>query len=181
MPIPSHYRSFYVRFIKFSLIMLVFGGFAGVLFQEMTGKIKFAELAPGVHLEALYRLALVHGHSFLIGAVMPIVWIAILEVCRKLGCREVSEKSLAWVFWTYLTGCASVIGLLLYKGVHYVVCVKRGERDFDAIHASIFGGVRWLRAIAYASAHTIATIALVIFAVVIWRSLATRSRDEAGR
>ena len=177
MAVPRHYRAFCVYFIRFSLIMLVIGGFVGVLYQEMTGKIRFADVPPGMHIETGYRLAVIHGHFFLIGAVMPIVWITILKVVHELGGRPVGERALDWIRGTYSVGAVSVTALLLYKGLHYVIEVKKGERDFDKIHAGIFGGVRWIRAVAYASSHTIATVALVLFAVVVWRALSSRRED----
>jgi hypothetical protein len=177
--VPNHYRSFYAFFMRFALVMLVVGGFAGVLFQEMTGRITFADVPPGVHLETNYRLALVHGHSFLIGAVMPVAWIAILHFALVLGARPVGARGLKWVMWTYVPGTVSVLALLLYKGVHYVAAVKGGERDFDRIHRGIFGGLRLLRGLAYGLSHTVATLGLVIFAVVVWRSLRSLPKADA--
>lgn len=179
MELPAHYRAFYAFFIRFALVMLVVGGITGVAFQELTGAVTFRELAPGAHLEAFYRLALVHGHSFLVGAIMPIVWITILHLTLKLGGRPVSAKALRWIIVTYVPGTVSTIGLLLYKGLHYATEVRRGERDFDLIHRSIFGGSRMVRGIVYASAHSIASAALVIFAVVVWKSLRSIDGDRA--
>ena len=181
MSLPEHYRTFYRRFIRMALLMLVFGGLAGILFQEMTHSLKYADLPPGRRLEAVYHLALLHGHSFLIGAVMPLCWVATLHVGLALGARPVTPRALAWVTWTYIPGALSVVALIGYKGVHYVLQVRAGVTDFDVIHQGLFGGVRLLRGIVYGLSHTVATVGLAVFAWVVWRSLSARSEvgDES--
>jgi len=172
---PEHYRPFYRLFLRFALIMLVYGGVAGILFQELTHSLKYADIGPGVRLEGVYHLALLHGHAFLIGAVMPICWVAALHVALAMDARPVSARALRWIAWTYLPGAVSVVGLITYKGMHYVLSIRAGERDFDVIHEGIFGGARVVRGIVYGASHTIATVGLVVFAWVYWRSLRERS------
>ena len=178
--IPDHYRSFYLTFLRFAIIMLVFGGLAGVLFQEMTKSMIYGDEAPnvppGVRLESVYHLALLHGHGFLIGAIMPICWITALQIALRLGCDPLSRKALRWIKWTYLPGAVSVLALIAYKGVVYVDRVKAGDRDFAAIHASLFGGNKLARGLAYGLSHTVATVGLIIFGWLLWRSL-----KKAGR
>lgn len=169
--LPDHYRRFYIAFIRMSLIMLVVGGVAGILFQEMTHSLRFKDVPPGRRLESTYHLALAHGHSFLIGAVMPVCWVAILHVGLALGRRPVGARALKWIAATYIPGAVSVVSLILYKGMHYVLAVKAGEQDFDVIHHSLFGGVRWLRGLVYGTSHTVATVGLCIFAWLMWRNL----------
>lgn len=171
MDTPAHYRRFYVFFIKFALWMLVVGGIAGILFQEMTKGLGYDKVEPGVRLEAVYHLALLHGHAFLIGALMPVAWIGILHMCRKLGADEITPRALRWVVWTYVPGAISVLALICYKGMHYVIQVRGGESDFAAIHAGIFGGNRLVRGLVYGLSHTIATVGLIVFGWVIWKSL----------
>ena len=175
MVYPDHYRPFFRLFLGFGLVMLVFGGLAGVLFQEMTGKVKYETLEPGIRFEAFYRLAIVHGHSFLVGFLMPVAWLSVLTIALRMGARPLSAKTLRWIAWTYIPGAISVVGLVLYKGMVYVTRVKEGETDFDAIHQSLFWGSRAIRGIVYGTSHTVATIGLVIFAVAVWRSL---GRDD---
>ena len=176
--IPEHYRPFYRLFLRFAMLMLVFGGIAGILFQEMTKSMSYDDVGPGVRLEAVYHLALLHGHGFLIGAVMPIVWIAALQMALALGAPPLSKKALAWIKWTYLPGAISVLALIAYKGVVYVDRVKAGERDFAAIHASLFDGNKLARGLAYGLSHTVATIGLGIFGWAVWRSLSKARIDD---
>ena len=171
LELPPHYRALYRLFLRFAVVMLVFGGLAGVLFQELTSSVTYAQLAPGVRLEAFYHLALLHGHGFLIGTVMPLCWIVALNTALRLGAPPASAGALRWIIWTYLPGAISILGLITYKGLHYVQCIKGGETDFAAIHAGILGGNRLLRGIVYGLSHTVATVGLIIFAVVIWRGL----------
>lgn len=179
-PIPDHYRPFYRLFLRFAILMLIFGGLAGILFQEMTKGLDYGTegvaVPPGVRLETIYHLALLHGHGFLIGAIMPICWITAMQTALGLGGAPLSRKALAWVKWTYLPGALSVLALIAYKGVVYVNKVKAGERDFEAIHESLFGGNHLARGLAYGISHTVATIGLIIFGRVLWVGLKS-SRD----
>lgn len=176
-PIPDHYRAFYRTFLRFAIVMLVFGGLAGILFQEMTKKLKYGDIEPGVRLEAVYHLALLHGHGFLIGAVMPICWVGAMHLTLSLGGPPISRKALGWVKWTYLPGALSVLALICYKGMVYVNRVKAGDRDFAAIHESLFGGNHLARGLAYGLSHTVATVGLIIFGRVLWVSLAKARHD----
>jgi len=171
LDLPLHYRRFYLFFIRFALLMLVVGGLAGILFQEMTKHLGFDSVEPGVRLEAVYHLALLHGHAFLIGVLMPIAWVGMLHIGMKLGGTEISQRAMRWVVWTYVPGALSVLALITYKGMYYVMRVSAGDRDFDAIHGGLFGGSRLLRGLAYGLSHTIATVGLFIFGWVLWRSL----------
>ena len=171
MELPEHYRWFYRSMIRFALIMLVVGGVMGLVYQEMTKSLTYSELPPGLRIEGLQRLAILHGHSFLIGTVMPVVWLAMLYFCQMLGAPAITQKGLKWIYWTYVLSAASVILLALYKGTHFVLELRGGNRDFDAINQGVFGGSKLARGFAYGGSHTLATVSLVIFAVCLWRSL----------
>jgi len=178
--VPQHYRSFSRTFLRFAIIMLVFGGLAGVLFQEMTKHMSYADYPPGLRLEGVYHLALLHGHSFLIGAVMPIAWVVALKIGLELGGKPVTQRALAWIKWSYLVGAVSVLGLITYKGIHFVLCLQDGTRDFAQIQESLFGGNHLMRGLAYGLSHTVATASLIVFGWILWRSLAASTDDDGG-
>lgn len=173
MELPAHYRGFYRFNTIFALVMLVMGGIAGLVYVELAKPLDFQKAPPGVHLETIYRLAILHGHCFLVGAVVPMVWVLILQVGRWLGCRPVGAAALRWSQWTYIPGAISILALLGYKGWHYVdrVLAYGPEADFSRIHAELFGGSRLYSGLAHGVGHTIATIGLIIFTVAVIRSL----------
>ena len=76
---------------------IVVGGFAGVLFQELTKSLKYADIEPGHRIELVYRLAVIHGHSFLIGCLMPIAWLMILRILQRLGAPDLTPDDVALV------------------------------------------------------------------------------------
>lgn len=171
------YRRFFRAILRFALVMLVVGGVTGVAYQELTKSLSYEILEPGLRIEGLQRLAILHGHSFLIGTVMPMVWLLMLYLALKLGAPPVSARGLAWVYWTYVPSAVSVVALILYKGIHFVLEIRAGNRDFDAINQGIFGGSKLVRGLAYGGSHTLATVALLIFSVCMWRSLSRSSES----
>ncbi|MEZ6195919.1 MAG: DUF2871 family protein [Planctomycetota bacterium] len=176
MPLPEHYRRFYRFNATFALLMLVVGGIAGLVYVEITRPLDFAKAPPGVHLEATYRLAILHGHCFLVGAIVPMIWVLILQTGRWLGAAPVGAGALRWSLWTYVPGALGVIGLLGYKGWHYTsrLLAYGPDADFDRIHAELFGGSRAMSGAFHGISHTVATVGLIIFTVAVLRSFGRR-------
>ncbi|MEB3287427.1 MAG: DUF2871 family protein [Vampirovibrionales bacterium] len=169
--LPPHYRRFYNRFIRFSCVMIFFALIAGILFQESTRKVSFDSIAPGIHWEAVYHLALLHGHAFLIGVLLPLAILVMLHLVLQLGGKTLSAKTLHWGGLLYQLGAISAILLMLYKGYHYVLSVRMGTLDFAFIHHSFFAGQEILRHVIYGLSHVAMSVGLGIFAVAIWRAL----------
>lgn len=171
MELTEHYRRFFRAMLRFAVLMLVVGGLMGLVYQEMSKSLTYLELEPGLRIEGLQRLAILHGHSFLIGTLMPIVWLAMLYFSLLLGAAPITPRGLKWIYWTYVPSAVSVIALILYKGTHFILELRDGNRDFVAINQGVFGGNKLLRGLAYGGSHTLATISLGIFAVYVWRAL----------
>ncbi|MBX2861043.1 MAG: DUF2871 family protein [Vampirovibrio sp.] len=176
MLIPDHYQLFYRRFIRFACWMVFFALLSGILFQESTRKIPMGEFPPGIHWEAVYHLALLHGHAFLIGTLIPLAVLAMLQFGLLLGGKEISGKVLTWGGWLYLLGAFLSITLMLYKGYHYVLSIRFGELDFAVIHHGLFGGLEMGRHLVYGVSHVGMSVGLIILVVGVLRSLPKSSQ-----
>jgi hypothetical protein len=175
MEIPSHYRPVYRTYIRFSLVMMVLALLLGIAFQESAKKTPISEALPaGMHLEATINLALVHGHAFLIGVLVPlaITWISYLGL--SLGFAPLSEKSWNWATRLYLPGSAMAVVLMLYKGYALLLGVRNAhgaEIDLAAISQSMFMGSHALRASVYGLTHTAMAVGVFIFVVSFWKTM----------
>ncbi len=168
---PAHYRASLRTLVRFAAGMTIFALLSGVLFQESSKKLDYAAIAPGARLEAVLSLALVHGHVFLVGVLIPIAMGGALLMARKAGGAELSPTALQWLTRGYLPFVTLTVLLMLYKGYHTLLSVRFGARDFDAIGASYFGGLSWLRHGVYGLSHIAMALSLGVFVVALGRSL----------
>jgi hypothetical protein len=170
--LPVHYRAFYFLVARFSVVMMILGLLVGIVYQESSRKAPYsALLPPGKHLEAVFDLALSHGHIFLIGALIPLALSWLLFMGLQLGGSPISAKSLKVASCLYFPGAVGAVGLMIYKGYHFLLGVRGGEYDFLALEASFFGGSHALRAATYGTIHSIMAIGLIILVVAFWKSL----------
>ena len=168
---PPHYRETARTLLRYAVAMTIVALLAGVLFQESSKKLDYAEAAPGLRLEAILSLALVHGHVFTTGVLIPTAMAGALFLARKAGGAVLSPRPLRWLTRGYLPLVAVTMALMLYKGYHVLLAVRHGARDLDAVDASYFGGVTWLRHGVYGAAHIGMAVSLGVFVVALWRSL----------
>lgn len=178
MELTPHYRKLYLTFLRFSCWMVFFGLIAGILFQESTRKVPLGQFPPGIHWESVYHLALLHGHVFLIGVLVPVAVMAMLHFGLLLKGGVVSQKVLKWGSLLYLAGTGLTVLLMLYKGYHYVISVRMGELDFAAIEHGFFAGQHLLRQVVYGLAHTAMSAGLITLTVGILRSLPKSAASE---
>ncbi len=177
MPIPAHYRRLYISFLRLAGAMIFFALVTGILFQESTRKVPIGKvLDPGIHWESVYHLALVHGHVFLIGVLIPVAVLGMLHFSLMVGGKEIKPKTLKWAARLYHIGVGLTVLLMLYKGYHYVLSVRMGQLAFEAIDHSYFGGSHILRAIVYTIAHVSMSVGLGIIAAGVLRGL-PKTRD----
>ena len=178
MNLPDHYRAFTRTWLRFALVMLVAAPLLGLAFEESAKRAPVtAALPAGAHMEAILPLALVHGHAFLIGAVLPLALVFMLHLGLSMGFRPVGPRALAWATRLYLPGAAASVALMLYKGYHWVLGVRFGHTDFAAWNAAFFGGNAALRAAAYGLAHTAMSVGLILLAIAFWRSMGPQAGD----
>src|SRR6478609_11535510 len=163
--LPKHYRLLYASFIRLACTMILFALFTGILHRESTRHLSYANLAPGIHWEAIYHLALVHGHIFMIGVILPIITLVMLHFGMILRAAPLSETTIAWGKRLYHTGAGLMLGLFIYKAYHYVLSVRFGLLDFSKIETTYFAGNSLLKALLYGLSHTSMSVCLGIFAV----------------
>ena len=128
-------------------------------------------LGPGLRLEAILSLALVHDHMFVIGVLILLAMAGALFLGLKAGGAVLSPRPLRWLTRGYLPLVAVTMGLMLYKGYHVLLAVRHGARDLDLVDASYFGGLTWLRHGVYGAAHIGMAVSLGVFVVALWRCL----------
>lgn len=174
--VPAPYRSAVRVLLRYAAAMTIFALLCGVLFQESTKKLGYAEAEPGLRLEAVLSLALVHGHVFVTAVLIPIAMAGALFLALKAGGAELGARPLAWLTRGYLPSVTGAVLLMLYKGYHVLLAVRSGERDLDAIDRAFFGGIAALRHGVYAVVHITMALSLGVFVVAIWRSLRAKPR-----
>lgn len=172
MSTPDYYPKFYRIYLRFSMVMMIVALLMGILFQESSKKAPItAALPAGAHLESIISLALVHGHAFLIGVLIPLAITWMLYLIASMGGRPVSEKTLKIGTSLYLPGSLMAIILMLYKGYHFLLGVRSGQMDFNVLNESFFMGSHALRAAAYGLTHTAMAVGLGIIVFSLWGSL----------
>lgn len=178
-PLPQHYLWLYGLNIRLACIMGFVGLISGILYQESTRKVTYDMLAPGANWEAVNHLALVHGHTILIGVVIPVVVVVMIHLVLRMGGQVLAPWSVRWGGWLYLIGAVAAVLLMIYKGYHFVLSVRMGVLDFETLDHTFFGGSHLVRAIAYGLSHTILSTGLGILLVGIWRSLPGKAASVA--
>lgn len=169
--LPDSYRRTLRILLRYAIVMAIVGLLIGVSYQESSKKLTLADTAAGFHLEAVIHLALVHGHVFTIGVLLPLAMAGALLIARRAGGGEVSGRGLAWLVRGFLPLAAASLALQFYKGYHILLMARAGERDLAVIDHAFMGGVHVLRYGIYAVVHTGMGVSLGVFLVLLWRSL----------
>ncbi len=170
-PLDATTRSALRLLIRYAIVMVFVALLAGLVFQESSKKLDFAAASPGLHIESVIHLALVHGHAFTMGVLIPLAMAGALLIARRIGGTPLTPRAIAWLTRGYLPFAALSMALMLYKGYHILLSVRMGERDFVAIDAAYFGGLKLLRYGMGGIAHTAMGVALCVFLVALWRSM----------
>lgn len=170
--LPATYRAAVRTLLRYAIVMAVIGLLSGVAYQESAKKLPFSAAGVGLHLEATIGLALVHGHIFTVGVLMPLAMAGALLMARRAGGREVGGRALNWLLRGYLPAAAATTALQLVKGYHVLLAVRGGQTDLAAIDHAFLGGQHVLRYAVYGVSHTVLGVCLGVFLVALWRSLA---------
>ena len=174
--LPGHYTAALRTLVRFACAMLIAGLLAGVLFQESAKKLEPGSVGDGLHLQATLRLALLHGHVMVSGALIPLACAGALLVARRAGGRELGPRPLLWLTRGYLPFLGVTLLLMLAKSYHVLLAVRGGNEDLAAIDERFFFGLTPARHAVYGVAHVGMALALGVFAVALWRSLGSGAR-----
>ncbi|MBK9776171.1 MAG: DUF2871 family protein [bacterium] len=170
-PLSARYRDALRALLRYAIVMAIVGLLVGVAYQESAKKLSLATTGAGLHLEAVIGLALVHGHIFTIGVLLPLALAGALLMARRAGGREIGQRSLHWLVRGYLPAAAVTLVLQLVKGYHVLLAVRGGQTDLAAIDHAFLGGQEVLRYALFGVSHTAMGVCLVVFLVALWRSL----------
>ena len=173
--LPASYTGILKVLIRYAIAMAIFGILIGIAYQESAQKLTH-EMAPdGVRLQAVLPLALVHGHVFTMGVLLPLALAGALVLSLKVGASAMGNRMLATLKWGFLPFATASIALQLFKGYFILLTVRSGQVDMGAVDAAFMAGATTLRYIVYGVVHSGMGISLVIFLVGLWRSLGKRS------
>lgn len=175
MTLPAHYQRFCRTHLRFALVMILVALLAGISFQESGKKLHVSEVLPvGAHLEYLLGLALVHGHIFLVGVLLPLAFTWMLHLGLALGLEPLTPRTLACTTAFYLPGSVLTVLLMLLKGYHLLLGARHGALDYNKLNDAFLGSSHLLRAGAYGLGHFVMAVGLGFLGVGLWRSLGRR-------
>lgn len=169
--LPAPYTKTLKILIRYAIAMAIFGLLIGISYQESAQKLTFEAAPDGLRLQAVLPLALVHGHIFTLGFLLPLAMAGALVLSLKVGASPMGSRMLAILTWGFLPFAAASIALQLFKGYFILLAVRHGQIDMGAIDASFLAGATTLRYVVYAVVHGGMGISLGIFLVGLWRSL----------
>ena len=168
---PLHYARTTRVVLRYAIVMTAVSLLSGVAFQESGKKLPVGSVDPGLRLEAILSLALVHGHVMLAAVLVPIAMLGALHLARAAGGRDVKPLTTKMLTHGYLPFATLTVLLMLYKGYHFLLAVRGGDHDLGAIDARLFGGSSGLRHAVYGTSHTVMAVALGLFLFGLWRGL----------
>jgi hypothetical protein len=169
--LPDSYAGTLKTLVRYAIAMAVFGILIGIAYQESAHKLTHAAAPDGLRLQATLPLALVHGHVFTMGVLLPLALAGALVLALKAGGAAVGPRMLAVLTWGFLPFAAASIALQLFKGYFILLAVRHGQPDMGAVDAAFMAGSSSLRYVVYAVVHSGMGISLGIFLVGLWRSL----------
>lgn len=169
--LPDSYIRTLRTLIRFAIVLAILGLLVGVSYQESAHKLTYEAAPDGLRPLAVLPLALVHGHFFTLGVLLPLGLAGALVLALKTGARPVGSLTLGVLTRGVLPFAAASLALQLYKGYFILLSVRHGQHDLGAVDAAFLGGSATLRLVLYAVIHTALGVTLGIFLVSLWRSL----------
>jgi hypothetical protein len=172
--LPTHYQTTFRTVLRFAVVFIILGLLTGVLYQESSKKLPEGSLPFELVFQGNYSLSLIHGHTFLIGVLIPVGVAFMLTLGLVLGAVPIGPKALKWGYGLYLPNAAVAVGLLIYKAYHTQISVRLGQTDLQAVNHAMFGGIEAIRHAAYGLSHTLMAVGLITLAVALWKSLSKK-------
>jgi len=151
---------------SYAAVMAVTALAIGVLYREVS-KAYLAGVPLSDAITASYYLSVAHGHTFMVGVLIPAALATLTYVAVKLG-GELSLKSARRAFTVYAAGSLMALALLIYKGLGVVVAYgSNPAAGLDAADNTLFLGSHALRESLYGTAHLLLGIGLAWYAALL--------------
>jgi len=134
--------------IIFSTVMMVMSLIMGLVFREVTRGF-FKNLTMEQQLIYGHDMSLVHGHTFLLGVVIPLV----LASFTLIVLPDLTEKRLQNMnirFSVYMIAATVALALMVYKGLAFIM---GAGLPLETIDAGLFWGNRILRGVLFGLSH----------------------------
>lgn len=145
-----NYRTILTSQIRFAALMSIFAMVMGLFYREFS-----RPFFEGIALEDrfLYShfMELVHGHTFLLGAAIPL-GMALMTYLVKDHLAEKDFRSMRVRFIAYIFSSSAALLLMIYKGVSFIM---GAGQPLDVIDASLFFGNPLLRGIMFGLSHVV--------------------------
>lgn len=172
MNVPEHYKRFCRTHFRFALVMIAVALLAGISFQESARKLTVTPEVPvGAHLEWIISLALVHGHLFVMGVLLPLAFTWMVHMSASLDMAPISPALLAWATRLYIPGVCLTALLQLVKGYWFLLGVRHGRLDFAQLNDGFLGGGHALpRVLAFGASHALLGAGLALLVIGFWRA-----------
>ncbi len=172
----SHFYADTLRtLVRFAIAMALLGILVGIAYQESAQKLTYETTGAGLRLAAVLPLALVHGHIFAMGVLLPLSLGCAMELSLKAGGKLVGRIALTSLRRVFLPFVCASVALQMFKGYFVLLAVRNGQQDLAAVDASFLAGSHTLRFALYAIIHSGVGISLSVFLLALWRSMGMRT------
>jgi len=145
---PVLVQNLFRKQIVFSTIMIVVALIMGLVFREVS-RLFFQNLTLEQQLIYGHDMGLVHGHTFLLGVVIPLV----LASFTLIVLPDLTEKRLQNMnirFSVYMIAATVALALMVYKGLAFIM---GAGLPLETIDAGLFWGNRILRGVLFGLSH----------------------------
>ena len=157
--------------VRYAGVMIGVALLMGLIFREVS-----RPFFKGVSLEdqLLYGHAMstVHGHTFLLGAAIPL-GLAVMTYLARQTLTPKAIRQLRTLQAIYIGSSVAAVALMLYKGLAFIVSTGLG---LEAIDDGLFFGSVALRSSLFGVVHTSLAVSLVWYIVKVNRALRTLPR-----
>lgn len=167
---PALAQKLFQKQIIFASVMSVLALLMGLVYREVS-RVFFAKLTLEQQLVYGHDMSLVHGHTFLLGAVIPLV-LAGFTLIVLPALTEKRLKNINIRFNAYMVAASVALALMVYKGLAFIM---GAGLPLETIDAGLFWGNRILRGILFGLSHV--TIFWSVGEMMVGLALATRVKN----
>ena len=145
---PPLARKLFSAQIRFAGIMSILALLMALVYREISRGF-FEGLSYEQQLVYGHNMSLVHGHTFLLGAVIPLL-LAVMTLLTLPNLPEKRLKNMNLRFTAYMIAAGVALALMVYKGLAFII---GAGQPLEVIDASLFFGSGLLRAILFGLSH----------------------------